>query len=64
MQVICGAAPTTDAGLIVIGSHGFGSLDRVFGTTAARVVNHADRSTLVVRTLESTSDQGEARSPH
>lgn len=38
-----------EADLIVIGSHGYGALDRVLGTTAAKVVNHADRSVLVVR---------------
>ena len=35
--------------LIVIGSHGYGAIDRVLGTTAAKVVNHADRTVLVVR---------------
>jgi nucleotide-binding universal stress UspA family protein len=48
-QCICHAAQTVDAALIVIGSHGYGALDRMLGTTAARVVNHADRSVLVVR---------------
>jgi nucleotide-binding universal stress UspA family protein len=48
-QVVCDAAKELDADLILIGSHGFGMLDRVIGTTAARVVNHADRSVLVVR---------------
>ncbi len=48
-QVVCDAAKELDADLILIGSHGFGVLDRVIGTTAARVVNHADRSVLVVR---------------
>jgi len=33
----------------VIGSHGYGGLDRLLGTTAARVVNHADRNVLIVR---------------
>jgi nucleotide-binding universal stress UspA family protein len=46
---ICEAARAVDAALIVIGSHGYTGLDRVLGTTAARVVNHADRSVLVVR---------------
>ena len=36
------------ADLIVIGSHGYGGWDRVLGTTAANVVNRADRSVLVV----------------
>jgi universal stress protein F len=46
---ICRAAVEFDADLIIVGSHGYGALDRVLGTTAAKVVNHADRSVLVVR---------------
>jgi universal stress protein F len=46
---ICAAAKEEHADLIVIGSHGFGGLDRVMGTTAAKVVNHAECSVLVVR---------------
>ena len=48
---ICRAARECDADLIVIGSHGYGGLDRILGTVAAKVVNHADRNVLVVRTL-------------
>ena len=48
-DVICRLAKANDADLIVIGSHGYGGLDRLIGTTASRVVNHADRSVLVVR---------------
>jgi nucleotide-binding universal stress UspA family protein len=48
-QSICDAAREEGADLIVIGSHGYSVLDRVLGTTAAKVVNHADRSVLVVR---------------
>lgn len=47
--VIENAAERLNADLVVIGSHGYGALDRVLGTTAARVVNHATRPTLVVR---------------
>lgn len=47
---ICRAAREQDVDLIVIGSHGFGGLDRLLGTTAGKVVNHADRNVLVVRT--------------
>jgi nucleotide-binding universal stress UspA family protein len=43
------AAKAEQASLIVIGSHGYGGLDRLLGTTAAKVVNHADRSVLVIR---------------
>jgi nucleotide-binding universal stress UspA family protein len=54
-QAICQEAQTIDASLIVIGSHGYSAVDRLLGTTAARVVNHADRSVLVVRPHESNS---------
>ena len=47
---ICRAAREQDVDLVVIGSHGFGGLDRLLGTTAGKVVNHADRNVLVVRT--------------
>lgn len=47
---ICRAASEYDADLIVIGSHGYGGLDRLLGTNAAKVVNRADRNVLVVRT--------------
>lgn len=43
-------AKKVDADLIVIGSHGYGGIDRLLGTTAAKVVNHADRNVLIVRT--------------
>ena len=46
---ICRAGREYFADLIVVGSHGYGGLDRVLGTTAAKVVNHADRNVLVVR---------------
>jgi len=48
-QVICDVADAIPVDLIVIGSHGFDALDRLLGTTAARVVNHATCSVLVVR---------------
>jgi nucleotide-binding universal stress UspA family protein len=38
------------ADLIVVGSHGYGALDHLLGTTAAKVVNHAPCSVLVVGT--------------
>jgi universal stress protein F len=43
------AAAENDVDMIVVGSHGYHGLDRVLGTTAAKVVNHADRSVLVIR---------------
>jgi nucleotide-binding universal stress UspA family protein len=45
-------ATAENADLIVIGSHGYDALDRVLGTTAAKVVNHATCSVLVVRQPE------------
>jgi nucleotide-binding universal stress UspA family protein len=46
---VCGAAKALDADLIVVGSHGYGTVDRLLGTTAAKIVNHAECSVLVVR---------------
>ena len=51
-QAICQAAKDENVDLIMIGSHGYQGLDRLIGTTAAKVVNHADRSVLVVRHAE------------
>lgn len=48
-DAICSYAREHDVDLIVIGAHGYGILDRIVGTTAAKVVNHADRPVLVVR---------------
>jgi universal stress protein F len=48
-KVVLEAARTSDAGLIVIGSHGYQLIDDVLGTTAARIVNQADRCVLVVK---------------
>ena len=48
-QVIVDLAVEIQANLIVVGSHGYGILDRIIGTTAARIVNNAHCSVLVVR---------------
>jgi nucleotide-binding universal stress UspA family protein len=48
-QAICDTAKTQKADLVVIGSHGYSGFDRLLGTTAAKVVNHAQCSVLVVR---------------
>ena len=48
-QAIVAEAAERHADLVVIGSHGFAGLDHLLGTTAAKVVNHAPCSTLVVR---------------
>ena len=51
-QTICKAAKDENVDLIIIGSHGYDALDHLIGTTAGRVVNHADRSVLVVRAAD------------
>jgi nucleotide-binding universal stress UspA family protein len=48
-DAICTVARQRRADLVVIGSHGYGGLDRLLGTTSARVVHHAPCSVLVVR---------------
>jgi universal stress protein F len=48
-DVIVALAEELDVDLVVIGSHGYGGIDRVLGTTAAKVVNRAKCSVLVVR---------------
>ena len=48
-QGICAAIEKEKADLVVIGSHGYGVVDRILGTTAAKVVNNASCSVLVVR---------------
>src|SRR5262249_23166159 len=48
-RTICDVATQPNAGPSVIGSPGYHGLDRVLGTTAAKVVNHAHCSVLVVR---------------
>ena len=48
-DAICTHAREHDVEMIVIGSHGYRFIDRIIGTTAAKVVNHADRPVLVVR---------------
>jgi nucleotide-binding universal stress UspA family protein len=48
-HAIVDAAHAEHANLVVIGSHGYSGLDRLLGTTAAKVVNHADCSVLVVK---------------
>jgi universal stress protein F len=48
-QTVCDTARRIEADLVVIGSHGYAGFDRVLGTTAAKVVNHAPCSVLVVR---------------
>jgi nucleotide-binding universal stress UspA family protein len=48
-EAICRAAREENVDLILIGSHGYSGLDHLLGTTAAKIVNHADRPVLVFR---------------
>ncbi len=48
-DVLCEIAEAEAADLVVIGTHGYDRIDRVLGTTAAKVVNRAPCSVLVVR---------------
>jgi nucleotide-binding universal stress UspA family protein len=48
-DAICAEAKSLNADLIMIGSHGYRGMDRLLGTTAGKVVNHAECSVLVVR---------------
>lgn len=48
-DAICREAQRISADVILVGSHGYGAIDRILGTTAAKVVNHADRTVMVVR---------------
>jgi nucleotide-binding universal stress UspA family protein len=58
--VILEAAEESRANLIVIGSHGYGGWDRVFGTTAGKIANLSTRSVLVVHQGPSGGFSGEA----
>jgi universal stress protein F len=51
-EALCLCAQTHQADMIVIGSHGYSGIDRILGTTAARVVNHALCSVFVVRAFK------------
>ena len=48
-QAISHTAQAIHADLVIVGSHGYGGVDRLLGTTAAKVVNHSPCSVLVVK---------------
>jgi nucleotide-binding universal stress UspA family protein len=48
-DVLCSVAEETKVDLVVVGTHGYGGIDRLLGTTAAKVANRAPCSVLVVR---------------
>jgi nucleotide-binding universal stress UspA family protein len=47
-RAILDAAERLDVDLVVLGSHGFGGLDRLLGTTAGKVANHSRRDVYIV----------------
>jgi nucleotide-binding universal stress UspA family protein len=49
-RAVCETAKADGVDLVVIGSHGYGGIDRLLGTTAAKIVDHAPCSVYVVRT--------------
>jgi nucleotide-binding universal stress UspA family protein len=49
-RAVCETAREDEADFVVVGSHGYGGIDHLIGTTAAKIVNHAHCSVLVVRT--------------
>ena len=59
-QVIIDLAEELKVDLIVIGCHSLAVLDRLLGTTAARVVNHACCHVLVVRPEADPPTQGQS----
>jgi nucleotide-binding universal stress UspA family protein len=48
-EAICETAKSLGADLLVVGSHGYSGIDRLIGTTAAKVVNHSACSVLVAK---------------
>jgi nucleotide-binding universal stress UspA family protein len=50
-RTVVDAAHRLAVDLIVIGAHGYGGIDRLLGTTAAKIVDHAKCSVLVARPL-------------
>ena len=55
-QSILAAADAVRANLTIIGSHGYHGWDRILGTTAAKVVNLAQRNVLVVHGVENINE--------
>ena len=48
-RAVCDTAKADAVDLVVIGSHSYGGIDRLLGTTAAKIVDHAPCSVYVVR---------------
>jgi nucleotide-binding universal stress UspA family protein len=57
-QEILNVAQAVDVDLIVLGSHRYHGADRILGTVASKIVNHADRDVLVVHRRNGFSRSG------
>ena len=55
---ILDVARALDVDLIVLGSHRSHVADRILGTVASKIANHADRDVLVVHRRAGVADQG------
>lgn len=49
-RAVCDTARADGVDLVIIGSHSYGGIDRLLGTTAAKIVDHSPCSVYVVRT--------------
>ncbi len=58
-RTILEVARDAEVDLIVIGSHGYGGLDRVLGTTAGKVANMAECNVLVVHDAKARATAAE-----
>jgi universal stress protein F len=63
-EAICKVARSYNADVVVIGAHRYGVLDRMLGTTAAKVVNHIDRPVLIVRPVQARQSETQETRPH
>lgn len=52
-QVLVDISKERKAKLLIVGTHRYGVLDRLLGTTAAKVANHAPCSVLIIREIAS-----------
>jgi nucleotide-binding universal stress UspA family protein len=57
-RVILSTAGDLDVDLVVLGSHGYHGVDRILGTTAGRVANHATCNVLVVHDRSAVEREG------
>jgi nucleotide-binding universal stress UspA family protein len=61
-EKICESSHRYDPDILVIGAHEYGLMSRALGTTAARIVNRADRPVFVVRPLPASHTVAAERS--